>query len=159
MPWTFDNVTGKLQHFLADLQGNVATKDNFEHDAKNFEKSFARDVRFLSSHCHDHECSGTCVKHVKTKGGKTGESEKVPPCRFDFFHTVTLTVAEKLKQIRRRGKEIVDVPCILSTTLRNQFGLVALERPQPFRSAFSDCGVAALRCNNDFKFMPRGFAN
>ena len=67
LPWVFDGVTGKLQQFLADLQGNVATKDDFEDDAKNFETSFVRDVRFLSQHCHDHDCSGTCVKNVKKK--------------------------------------------------------------------------------------------
>ena len=50
-------------------------------------------------------------------------------------------------------------PYILSTTARKDFGLVALERPQPFRSASSDLGLATMRCNNDFKFMPRGFAD
>ena len=47
----------------------------------------------------------------------------------------------------------------METTARNTFGEVALERPQPFRSASSDLGLATMRCNNDFKFMPRGFAD
>ena len=50
-------------------------------------------------------------------------------------------------------------PYILSTTARNQFGLVSLERPQPFGSASSDIGLATMRCNNDFRYMPRGFAD
>ena len=29
---------GELQHFLADLHGNTATKENFELDAQSFEK-------------------------------------------------------------------------------------------------------------------------
>ena len=107
--------------------------------------------------------AGTCVKNVKRKTkeqlAKLLKANRAPPCRFDFFHVLTLTVQDKLTKIRRRGKEIVDQPHILSTTSRNQFGLVALERPQPFRSASTDCGLATLRCNNDFRFMPRGFAN
>ena len=88
------------------------------------------------------------------------KSHRAPPCRFDFFHIVALKIhVDKLTKIRRRGKEIVDHPHILSTTARNQFGLVALERPQPFRSASSDVGLATMRCNNDFRYMPRGFAD
>ena len=50
LPWVFDRATGKLQHFLADLQGNVATDADFKSDAENFEKNYARDVRFLHHH-------------------------------------------------------------------------------------------------------------
>ena len=88
------------------------------------------------------------------------KSNRAPPCRFDFFHIVLLKIlVDKHTKIRRRGKEIVTVPYIMSTTARNKFGEVALERPQPFRSASSDLGLATMRCNNDFKFMPRGFAD
>ena len=86
------------------------------------------------------------------------KSHRAPPCRFDFFHIVLLKIlVDKHTKIRRRGKEIVTVPYIMSTTARNKFGEVALERPQPFRSASSDLGLATMRCNHDFKFMPRGF--
>ena len=67
LPWVFDAATGELQHFLADLQGNVATDADFKSDAQNFEKNWARDVRFLHHHCHDHECSSTCIKNQKKK--------------------------------------------------------------------------------------------
>ena len=153
---------GELQHFLADLHGNTATKENFELDAQSFEKIFARDVRFLSHHGHDHDCSGTRVKSVKKRTkeqlAKLLMASHAPPCRFDFFLIVMLAIAGKRSKIRRRGKELVDSPYILSTTSWNQFGVVAFERPQTFRSAFSDCGLAALRRNNDFRLMPRGFA-
>ena len=84
-------------------------------------------------------------------------SNRAPPCRFEFFHIVELLVEEAVKKIRRRGKELVHVPHIVSTCARNQCGLCALERPQPFRSASSDCSLVTLRCNNDFRYMPRGF--
>ncbi len=50
-------------------------------------------------------------------------------------------------------------PRIVKTTERNQFSLVDVERPQPFRSASSDVGLAVLRFNDDMKYMPRGFAD
>ena len=65
------------------------------------------------------------------------KSHRAPPCRFDFFHVVKLEINnEKLTQIRRRGKEPVKQPYILSTTARNQFGLVlnntSCVKPKPF---------------------------
>ena len=164
LPWVFDAATGELQHFLADLQGNVATDTDLLLDAQNFEKNWARDVRFLHHHCHNHECSFTCIKNQKNKSKEQQanqlKSHRSPPCRFDFFHVVILKIlTDKLTKIRRRGKDIVDQPYIVSTTARNQFGLAALERPQPFSSASSDVGLPTMRCNNDFKYMPRGFAD
>ena len=59
--------TGELQHFLSDLQGNVATDTDLLLDAQNFEKNWARDVRFLHHHCHNHECSSTCIRNQEDK--------------------------------------------------------------------------------------------
>ena len=116
---------GELQHFLADLHGNTATKENFELDAQSFEKIFARDVRFLSHHGHDHDCSGTRVKSVKKRTkeqlAKLLMASRAPPCRFDFFLIVMLAIAGKRSKIRRRGKELVDSPYILSTISWNQW--------------------------------------
>ena len=128
LPWVFEAATGELQHFLADLQGNVATDTNFKCDAQNFEKNWARDVRFLHHHCHNHECSFTCIKFQKNKSKEQQanqlKSHRSPPCRFDFFHVVILKIfTAKLTKIRRRGKDIVHQPYILSTTARNQFQL------------------------------------
>ncbi len=163
LPWVFNAQTGELQHFLTDLAGNVATPTDFEQDAVIFEKCFGLDVRFLHNHAHDHDCSGTCVKNMKKKTleeiTKMLKRNRAPPCRFEFFHIVCLQLEERTMKIRRRGKEIVDTPHILSTTSRNQFGSVALERPQPFRSASSDCSLSTLRCNNDYKYVPKGFAD
>ena len=161
LPWVFDSETGELVHFLVDTIGRVAVKEDFDTDARAFEKRWARDVRFLHNLNHDHECSTTCVKNVKKKSGEEAtkllRSNRAPPCRFDFIHIVEVCIEKAVKKIRRRGKELVHVPHIVSTCARNQCGLCALERPQPFRSASSDLGLATLRCNNDFRYMPRGF--
>ena len=61
-PWAFDAATGELQHCVAKLEGHVATDSDLKRDAQNFEKNWARDVRFLHHHCHDHECTSTCIK-------------------------------------------------------------------------------------------------
>ena len=34
LPWVFDATNGELQHFLADLQGNMATNADFKRDAQ-----------------------------------------------------------------------------------------------------------------------------
>ena len=155
----FDPVTGELQHFFKDLTGNVAQAADFEQDAVVFEKCFGRDVRFLHHHNHDHECSSTCVKNVKKKTkeelAKMLKASRTPPCSFEFWHVVSLQLHNKIQRIRRRGKEIVEAPFIINAAARNQFGSVALERPQPFGSASSDCGLATLRCNNDYRYMAK----
>ena len=160
-PWVFDEASGELQHFLADLTGSIAQAHDFRADAIVFERCFGRDVRFLHHHDHDHDCSGTCVKNVKKKTkevlSEMIKANRAPPCRFEFYHVVMLQLCDKMTKIRRRGKEVVDTPHIVNATTRNQFGSVALERPQPFRSASSDCALGSLRCNNDFRYMPEGF--
>ena len=85
------------------------------------------------------------------------KANRAPPCRFEFWHIVLLHLHNKTQRIRRRGKEIVQTPFIINATTRNQFGSVALERPQPFASSSSDCGLATLRCNNDYRYMAKGF--
>ena len=76
----------------------------FEQDAREFEKAFARDVRFLHNHNHDHECSGTCVKNVKKKTNeqlaKLLKDNRAPPCRFEFDHVVEVIIYEKVKKMR-----------------------------------------------------------
>ena len=149
LPWVFDEKFGELQHFLANLSGDLASKSDFEKDAVVFEKCFGRDVRFLHSHTHDHDCSGTCVKNLNKKTqeefAKMLKKNRAPPCHFEIFHVVPLSLEDKKIDIRRRGKEIVDTASILNTTARNRFGSVALERPEPFRTTSSDCSLAPLR--------------
>ena len=82
---------------------------------------------------------------------------RAPPCRFEFYHVVQLLPQGDTKKIRRRLKEIVDISQVVNEAVRNQFWSVSLERPQPFRSASTDCGLTTLRCNNDFRFLPKGF--
>ena len=74
------------------------------------------------------------------------------------LHTLDESGEDKLRKVRRRGRDIVSKPYITATNDRNEFGLTQVERPQPFRAASSDVGVVCCRCNLDFKYMPRGFA-
>ena len=160
LPWVFDTSTGELKHFLVDVLDKPAARGDFHADAIVFEQCFGLDVRFLHNHNHDHECSGTCVKNVKKKTAqdlaKLLRSNRAPPMPFLFHTHSRIGVGKQKKKIRRRGKEIVGAPHILSTTVRNEVGSVALERPQPFKSASSDCSLAVLRCNNGFRYMPKG---
>ena len=96
LPWVFDGESGQLQLFLADAHSRIATQETFEEDARNFETHFARDVRFLHHHCHDHDCSSTCVKNVKKKTKEQLadllKANRAPPCRFDFFHIIKINI-------------------------------------------------------------------
>ena len=65
-PWDFDLTTGELQRFV-NADDDAATEADFDADTKMFEECFARDVRFLHGHAHDHDCCGTCVKNRKKK--------------------------------------------------------------------------------------------
>ena len=92
------------------------------------------------------------------------KSTNAPPCRFFFFRILELHLPdesgeEKVRKVRRRGKELVYNPYIIATNDRHEFGLTQVERPQPFRAATSDLGIASCRCNLDFKYMPRGFVD
>ena len=101
------------------------------------------------------------MKNLKKRAeqkAKLLKANRAPPCRFEFYHVVLLTLADKEMKIRRRGKELVRTPHVLSTTARNRFGLVALERSRPFRSPSTDCGLGVVRNNLDFRYTPRGFA-
>ena len=163
LPWEF--VSGCLQHFWT-ASGEPATPADFEEDAKVFEQCFSRDVRYLHSHNHNHNCSATFVKNQKKKTledqAKLLNASRAPPCRFFFYRTLLLLMlsedgAEKCRKVRRRGKELVESAFVIATNERNDFGLVQVERCQPFRSASSDAGQAALRCNLDMRYMLRGF--
>ena len=48
-------------------------------------------------------------------------------------------------------------PHVCSCTERIRFGAVVPERLEPFGSAFTDCGMAVLRCNNEYRSMGKGF--
>ena len=78
------------------------------------------------------------------------KGSNAPPCRFFFYRLLELMLQddsgdEILRKVRRRGKELVSAPYIIATNERNEFGLTQVERPQPFRSATSDVGVAGCR--------------
>ena len=110
-------------------------------------ESHPRVLRHLCQEC----------KQTKDELANMLKKNRAPPCRFEFWRIVSLQVHNKAHRFRRRGKAIVDKPFIIGSTARTQFGSVVPERPHPFGAASSDCGLAALRCNNDYKYMPKGF--
>ena len=65
-------------------------------------------------------------------------------------------VKEVVRRIRRRGKELIRTAYVAGTNEHNEYGLVQVVREHPFRSASSDVGQAACRCNLDFRIMARG---
>ena len=96
-------------------------------------------------------------------------ARKVPGTPVLYLHDCTPTLeqpseasvksAEETvrKKIRRRGNTVVTEPTIANTNEHNEYGLVEPERPQPFRSPFSDVFCVADRCNDDVRIMARGF--
>ena len=163
VPWIF-NEDGSLDQF-ATPDGRQAGEKDFQDDAERWEGPFAHDYRWLSGHNHDHTCHTTCLKNMKKTSAmdaqKATKPSKAPPCRFWFFHVVTLKawdgMRDVVKRVRRRGKAIVEAPFVASTNEHNEYGLVEPERPQPFRSPSSDIIGAGDRCNVDFRIMARGF--
>ena len=76
-------------------------------------------------------------------------SHKVPSCRFWYFRLKRING----KMRRRRGKPLVDTPCIADTDDRNQEFRCQVRREQPFRSTSNDVAQVTDRCNVDFQFL------
>ena len=161
LPWQLaDN--GEVENAISPAGGTVSAED-FEQDAQRFALSFARDVRALHGHNHDHNCSFTCVKYVKQAAKKMAEASLNTGmnivCRFFFFVVLLFKVleggVEVVRRVRRRGKRLVTKPFVAYTNERNELGRVQVERHTPFRGATADVGQSGGRCNLDFQFMPR----
>ena len=52
---------------ILTLEGQPCTINHLLHEAKDWEKHFSKDFRFLHVITHNHECSVTCLKHVKKR--------------------------------------------------------------------------------------------
>ena len=161
LPWQLaDN--GVVAHAISPAGGTVSTQD-FEQDAQRFAPSFARDVRALHGHNHDHNCSFTCVKCVKQATKKMVEAALNTGtdivCHFFFYIVLVFKVleagVERVRRVRRRGKGLVTKPFVANTNERNELGRVLVERHTPFRGVTTDVGQSGARCNLDFQFMPR----
>ena len=87
---------GSFQHFI-NADGVVATPADLRKEAAKWELAFAHDTRWLSAHNHDHTCSTTCVKKMKSASledkAKAVKANKAPPCRFWFVHVVRLYIS------------------------------------------------------------------
>ena len=72
LPWQLaDN--GEVTEAISPDGGTVSAQD-FKQDAQRFALSFARDVRALHGHNHDHNCSFACVKYVKQAVKKVADA-------------------------------------------------------------------------------------
>lgn len=153
-----DDSTGEVHGFLLP-DGSVASFQDLLEDAKTWSRSYANDVRSLHTQNHNHNCTATCVKYATAKQQSSLAADKVPACRFFFFHIVEVEVEENgrkvTKRFMRRGKQLVRNAHIATTNHRNEFGRAVPERTHPFTSSSSDLLQAALRCNADVQFMDR----
>jgi len=153
-----DDATGEVQGFLLP-DGSVAEFKDLLADADTWSRSYANDVRSLHTQNHNHNCTATCVKYATAKQQTSLAADKVPACRFFFFHIVQVEVEENghkvTKHFMRRGKQLVDNAHIATTNEKNEFGRAVLERTHPFTSSSFDLLQAALRCNADVQFMDR----
>ena len=120
-------------------------------DEGNVAAHFAQHVFNSHGANHEHDCTETCIKYVKKKfeAEQSLRSNKVPSCRFWFFHVVTI----KGKRRRRRGKPLVPEPYIADTDDRTQEFRCQVHREQPFRSTTNDATQATDTCNVDFQFL------
>jgi len=92
--------------------GEPATKDDMLADAKHFAKAYATDARSLHVRNHMHQCHETCLKNQKKKHRDQVQEQlqrnRVPTCRFWFFHVITFSVFAHgrrcLRRVRRRGR-------------------------------------------------------
>jgi len=171
-PWIADE-TGQISNFrLPD--GNEASADDVEQDARIWARAFARDTRSCHTQNHDHDCTDTCVKYATKQGkaagvpepGNGGDAAKVkvsswavPPCRFNFYGIISFVVKEGprevVRRVLRRGKALVPRADISMTNERNEHGSFVPERRHPFRSSSSDVHQVVFRCNGDVQFKDR----
>ena len=125
-------------------------------DASQWATHFSYDSR--NNHCcnHEHDYKETCVKYVKKKleAEISLRSNKCPSCRFWFFRVKKLQTKQGVKQVRRRGKPLVQQPYIEETDDRNDEFRCKVKRGTPFRSTSNDVGQVSDRCNLDFQFLP-----
>ena len=132
--------------------GTQSTDEDQAQDALQWASCFGEDV--FHNHCsnHEHDCHETCIKYVKKKleAHESLRSRRVPSCRFWFFHVCKVG----LKNLRRRGKPLVQTPYIEEVDERNQQHRCQVKREQPFRSTSQDVAQASDRCNVDWQFLP-----
>ena len=68
--------------------GVVASFQDLLEDTDKWSQSYANDVRSLHTQNHNHNCSATCVKYSTEKQPNSLAADRVPACRFFFFHVV-----------------------------------------------------------------------
>ena len=146
--------------------GAAATEEDILADSAAWATSFARDQRSCFIQSHNHNCTATCVKHLKGKRAPQGaqgparpgqklSGPDVPKCRFRFYRYVPLKISGATKYVMRRGKELVARMFVATGNDENEYGKAIPERAMPFTSSSSDVLQAALRCNADYQYQKR----
>jgi len=161
LPWKVSE-NGEITDAISP-QGTTVSPEEFSQDAERYARSFSRDARALHGHNHDHNCSFTCIKYVKSSAKKMAEKSLDTGmnivCRFFFYVVLVFKIVEeaveRVVRIRRRGKEIITEPYVANSNEHNELGRVQVERHTPFRGATSDVGQCGVRCKLDFQFTPR----
>ena len=146
---------GKAQGVLKKDGVSCFSVEELETDARAWAECFGLDA--FNNHCvnHEHDCTETCIKYVKRRleAKESLKSHKVPSCRFWFFRVVSVRTERGLRRVRRRGKPLLQKPCICDTDERNQEHRCLVKREQPFRSTTNDVCQVCDRCNVDFQFL------
>ena len=117
--------------------GEMATTQDLQEDAKRWSWNFAVDVRFCHTYYHAHECNPTCFKQTKHKKPTTDTAEATdkavrPACRFRFWRLIRIG----LHILRRMGKALVPEPYIAADAdENNEFGRCKVVRQNCFRGS------------------------
>ena len=92
------------------------------------------------------------MKYVKKRleAQESLKSRRVPSCRFWFFRVVEVAG----RNLRRRGKPLVETPFIEESDDRNQQYRCQVRREQPFRSTSNDVAQVCNRWVPDITSGP-----
>ena len=125
LPWEVSE-NGEITDAISP-QGTTVSPEEFSQDAERYARSFSRDARALHGHNHDHNCSFTCIKYVKSSAKKMAETSLDTGmnivCRFFFYVVLVFKIVEeaveRVVRIRRRGKEIITEPYVANSNEHN----------------------------------------
>ena len=117
--------------------GSPASEEDLAADAAAWAASFARDQRSCFVQHHSHECTATCVKHLKGQQAPARPGQKlsgagVPKCRLWFYRCVSLTIESVTKCVMIRGKELVPRMFIATGNDQRELGKAIPVRTMPF---------------------------
>ena len=134
--------------------GTDATAADIQTDADLWAKAYCRHVRGQCVQNNTHSCKKTCIKYAKENDPDLRRPQK-SVCRFYFFMLVVIQMADAVKTILRKGKELVSKAYATHRNDRNQYGRIMVERRHPFAVSSSDLAQAATQCNVEVQVLDR----